>query len=74
MYSTSRRHAENRKNRKRLEATATCDDLLVEINDGPLPQITSPIFPSPDADRGNPISYRFDEIVAHRNVTSLFRG
>jgi hypothetical protein len=69
------REAENSMKRKRLEPTAACDDLLVEITDGPIPQITSPKSPSSsDADRENPISYRLDEVVACRNATSPFRG
>ena len=60
--------------RKRLEPPASCDDLLVEITDGPMPQITSPKSPSLDADRENPISYKLDEVVAYRNATSPFRG
>ncbi|MDB6102613.1 MAG: hypothetical protein JWO52_2612 [Gammaproteobacteria bacterium] len=61
--------------RKRLEPTASCDDLLVEITDGPMPQITSPkSLSSSDADRENPISYKLDEVVAYRNATSSFRG
>jgi hypothetical protein len=69
------REAENSMKRKRLEPTASCDDLLVEITDGPMPQITSPkSLSSSDADRENPISYKLDEVVAYRNATSSFRG
>jgi hypothetical protein len=67
--------AENSMKRMRLEPTAACDDLLVEITDGPMPQITSPkSLSSSDADRENPISYKLDEVVAYRNATSSFRG
>jgi hypothetical protein len=68
------READKSMKRKRLEPTAACDDLLVEIIDGPMPQTTSPKSPSSDADRENPISYRLDEVVAYRNATSPFRG
>jgi hypothetical protein len=68
------REAGNSMKRKRPEPTAACDDLLVEIIDEPLPQITSPKSPSSDADRGNPISPRLDEALDYRNATSPFRG
>jgi hypothetical protein len=67
------REAENSMKRKRPEPTAVCDDLLVEIIDGPMPQITSSESPSSDADRPNSISYRLDEAVTYRNATS-FQG
>jgi hypothetical protein len=66
--------AENSMKRMRLEPTAACDDLLVEITDGPMPQTTSPKSSSSDSDREKPISYRLDEVVAHRSATSPFRG
>lgn len=68
------RETENFMKRKGSEQTAACGDLLVEIIDGPMPQITSPKSPSSDADRESPISYRLDEVVAYRNATSPFRG
>jgi hypothetical protein len=60
--------------RMRLELTAACDDLLVEIIDGPMSHKRSPKSPSSDADRENPFSYRLDELVAYRKATSPFRG
>ena len=68
------RAAENSMKRKRPEPTAACDDLLVEIIDGPMPQVTSPKSPSSDTDRENPISCRLDQVVAYSNATSPFRG
>ena len=68
------REAENSMKRERPEPTAACDDLLVEITDGRMPQIMSPKSLSLDADRENPVSYRLDELVAYRNATSPFRG
>ena len=68
------RETESSMKRKSLEPTAARDDLLVEIADGPMPQITFPKSPSLDADRESPISYRVDERVACRNATSPFRG
>jgi hypothetical protein len=59
---------------KRPEPTSACDELLVEIINGPRPQITSPKSPASEADRENPISYRLDEVEAYRNATSLFGG
>jgi hypothetical protein len=67
------REAENSMERVRLEPTAACDDLVVEITDGPMPLATSPKSSS-DPDRENPISYRLGEVVAYRNATSLFRS
>jgi hypothetical protein len=72
MYSTSSAKQRALK-RKRLEPSDACDDLQVEITDGPMPQITSPKSPSLDADRESPISYRLDELLAYRNATSPFR-
>jgi hypothetical protein len=68
------REAESSVKRKSLEPTAARDDLLVEITDGPMPQITSLKAPSLDSDRESPISTRVDERVACRNATSPFQG
>jgi hypothetical protein len=56
---------------KSPEPLAACGDLLVEIIDGPMPQITSPKSPSSDLNRTNPISYRLDGVMSYRNATSF---